>query len=136
MIRSGIEALSKDFGISKQTTEDIISTMMEHVQQDVKSFSKSERRNNSGEPMTDKEKILGLEKMVEDKVTENNLNLNEVSNMTKKPMVTDTGEIFVGNMQRETIINQNFNYCCVYCKNTRLNRITSAKTFRISGVAV
>ncbi|XP_028399518.1 DNA ligase 1-like isoform X2 [Dendronephthya gigantea] len=83
MIRSGIEALSEDFGISKQTTEDIIATMIEHVQQDVKSFSKSTNKNNAGEPMSDKDKILGLEKMVEDKVTKDNLNLDEMKYLVK-----------------------------------------------------
>jgi hypothetical protein len=80
MIRSAITALSKDFGISDLTTEDIIQAMITHVQQDVKSFStKSDRQNNTARPMTDQEKILGMEKMVEDKVTENNLNLDEVN---------------------------------------------------------
>ena len=80
MIRSAITALSKDFGISKLTTEDLIQTMIKHVQQDVKSFSvkSNESQNKTAQAMTDDEKILGLEKMVEDKVTENNLNLNEM----------------------------------------------------------
>lgn len=78
MIRSAIIALSKDFGISKSTTKDIIETMINHVEQDVKSLSESNGKNSKAQPMTDEEKILGLEKMVEDKVTENNLNLDEV----------------------------------------------------------
>jgi hypothetical protein len=78
MIRSAIIALSKDFGISKSTTKDIIETMINHVEQDVKSLSESNGKNSTAQPMTDEEKILGLEKMVEDKVTENNLNLDEV----------------------------------------------------------
>ena len=76
MIKSAINTLSKDFGMSKSATEDIIKTMIKNVEQDVKSRSKEP--NPTNKPMTDEEKILGLEKMVEDKVTENNLNLNEV----------------------------------------------------------
>jgi hypothetical protein len=52
--------------------------MINHVEQDVKSLSESNGKNSTAQPMTDEEKILGLEKMVEDKVTENNLNLDEV----------------------------------------------------------
>ena len=80
MIRSAITALSKDFGLSKSTTEDIVHAMITHVQEDVKAFSKSANSNvkTTTPPMTNEEKILGLENMLEDKVKENNLNLPEV----------------------------------------------------------
>ena len=78
MIKSAMTALSKDFGLSKSRTEDIIQTMIRHVQQDVKSPAESGRENKTVEAMTDEDKIMGLEKMVEDKVSENDLNLEEV----------------------------------------------------------
>lgn len=78
MIRSGITALSKDFGLSSLTTEDVIQTMINHIQQDVKIMSKPREINKQAEPLTDEGKILGLAKMVQDKATENNLNLKEV----------------------------------------------------------
>ena len=78
MIKSAVAALSKDFGMSKMAAEDLFHTMIQHLQEDIKSFSNSEEKNKTGKPLTDEEKVLGLEKMVEDKVKENDLNLDEV----------------------------------------------------------
>lgn len=76
MIKGAVNTLSKEFGMSKSATEDVVKTMIEQVEQDVK--SRPDEPSTTNKPMTDEEKILGLQKMVEDKVTENNLNLEEV----------------------------------------------------------
>ncbi|XP_046857600.1 uncharacterized protein LOC124450996 isoform X2 [Xenia sp. Carnegie-2017] len=81
MIQSGIIALSKAFAWSKFTMEDVINASKSQVDQDSRNFTNL--KGSTRKPLTDDEKVLGLENMVKDKVEENNLSLNEMRYLVK-----------------------------------------------------
>ena len=84
MIKKAVEALGKAFELSKNRTESIARVMIEHVHEDVKEVKPSKAK---GKPMTDDEKIKGLQKMVEDKVVENQLNIQEVNRVNRRKFI-------------------------------------------------
>ena len=81
MIDSAVKSLGDAFDLSKNKTKSVIQKMISHVEEDIKA---REHGKEQGKPMTDNEKIKGLEKMVVDKVKENKFNIKEVKCSIRK----------------------------------------------------
>lgn len=81
MIDSAVKSLEDAFDLSKNKTKSVIQKMISHVEEDIKA---REHGKEQGKPMTDDEKIKGLEKMVVDKVKENKFNIKEVKCSIRK----------------------------------------------------